>query len=423
MDKTQTFEAWDLPWFDTMEGWDIAHIESVASHPDLPAAWWGSSDHGTHTMWLYAAITDNDIGIASLPYNKVWVHSISPTAANHISAFGKLQDIIDDGAEYILIAQLWGFFMRDSAEALLWEYFVLANSDVTFIAAASNENLNPDTDDAIPSWSQYCCWDITWAAAWTWHIYPMWVSAPNMIAVWATDQWDGKVSFSSYGDWVDISAPWRDLLSTNNDGGYEQKSGTSMSASLAAWLIALVGDADLVRNTGDPVVWSMWPRINTCKAVASYLWVSDDSCSTGTWSSICGNWIIEAGEQCDDGNIINGDGCESDCTLTSVSVCGNWIAEAWEECGEPALSACTSTKFKPMFCNSLTCVCEWPAVAQVDIIKEEPWETTTPTTGPGPTTWPGPTTTPTTITWPTTGPSTWGEYPTKKTEYPLPWRK
>jgi hypothetical protein len=39
--------------------------------------------------------------------------------------------------------------MRDSAEALLWEYFVLANSDVTFIAAASNENLNPDTDPAI----------------------------------------------------------------------------------------------------------------------------------------------------------------------------------------------------------------------------------------------------------------------------------
>ncbi|HCU24321.1 MAG TPA: hypothetical protein DF383_04815, partial [Deltaproteobacteria bacterium] len=32
-----------------------------------------------------------------------------------------------------------------------------------------------------------------------------------------------------------------------------------------------------------------------------------------------GNGIVTAGEQCDDGNLIDGDGCESDCTLTPLT--------------------------------------------------------------------------------------------------------
>jgi|ERR1051326_364590 cysteine-rich repeat protein len=31
--------------------------------------------------------------------------------------------------------------------------------------------------------------------------------------------------------------------------------------------------------------------------------------------SICGNGIVEPGEQCDDGNIADGDGCSSICTI------------------------------------------------------------------------------------------------------------
>jgi cysteine-rich repeat protein len=33
--------------------------------------------------------------------------------------------------------------------------------------------------------------------------------------------------------------------------------------------------------------------------------------------AICGNGIIEAGEACDDGNLVNGDGCDN-CTLTGA---------------------------------------------------------------------------------------------------------
>ncbi|MFP2929988.1 hypothetical protein ACLESO_33295, partial [Pyxidicoccus sp. 3LG] len=32
--------------------------------------------------------------------------------------------------------------------------------------------------------------------------------------------------------------------------------------------------------------------------------------------AVCGNNVVEAGEQCDDGNTTNGDGCESTCRPT-----------------------------------------------------------------------------------------------------------
>lgn len=43
----------------------------------------------------------------------------------------------------------------------------------------------------------------------------------------------------------------------------------------------------------------------------------------------CGNSIIEQGEQCDDGNTINGDGCNSICNLER---CGNGIVQTGEDC-------------------------------------------------------------------------------------------
>ena len=37
--------------------------------------------------------------------------------------------------------------------------------------------------------------------------------------------------------------------------------------------------------------------------------------------AVCGNWICEtyAGEQCDDGNLANGDGCSSTCQIEPTS--------------------------------------------------------------------------------------------------------
>ncbi len=53
----------------------------------------------------------------------------------------------------------------------------------------------------------------------------------------------------------------------------------------------------------------------------------------------CGNNFLEPGEQCDDGNRINGDGCSIDCRWESV--CGDGVQGAPEECdGTDGLPTC-----------------------------------------------------------------------------------
>ncbi|MEE9294475.1 MAG: DUF4215 domain-containing protein, partial [Phycisphaerae bacterium] len=53
------------------------------------------------------------------------------------------------------------------------------------------------------------------------------------------------------------------------------------------------------------------------------------SCST---CIICGDAVLDAGEQCDDGNTANGDGCDENCLLEAV--CGDGVVEGAEECDD-----------------------------------------------------------------------------------------
>lgn len=50
-------------------------------------------------------------------------------------------------------------------------------------------------------------------------------------------------------------------------------------------------------------------------------------------ASICGNGVIETGEQCDDGNMINGDGCANNCMFENP-LCGNGIINSGEQCDD-----------------------------------------------------------------------------------------
>ncbi len=48
---------------------------------------------------------------------------------------------------------------------------------------------------------------------------------------------------------------------------------------------------------------------------------------------VCGDNILQPPEECDDGNLINGDGCDDQCFI-EVPECGNGIIEAGEECDD-----------------------------------------------------------------------------------------
>jgi cysteine-rich repeat protein len=72
------------------------------------------------------------------------------------------------------------------------------------------------------------------------------------------------------------------------------------------------------------------------------LTVADDSGgeagTTNGWSltlrtagASCGNGTVDEGETCDDANAVDGDGCDTNCTLTA---CGNGVQTAGEDCDD-----------------------------------------------------------------------------------------
>src|SRR5262249_39376397 len=75
---------------------------------------------------------------------------------------------------------------------------------------------------------------------------------------------------------------------------------------------------------------------------------------------LCGDGVVDPGEQCDDANSVNGDACDNNCTFPA---CGNGIVDPSEECDDGNVqdvdccsSSCTSAPDATpcddhLFCN------------------------------------------------------------------------
>ncbi|MCP3684837.1 MAG: DUF4215 domain-containing protein [bacterium] len=59
-------------------------------------------------------------------------------------------------------------------------------------------------------------------------------------------------------------------------------------------------------------------------------------CLYSQYTAECGNGIVDAGEDCDDGNSVDDDSCTNDCTfyIPPLPYCGNGIVEAGEDCDD-----------------------------------------------------------------------------------------
>lgn len=77
----------------------------------------------------------------------------------------------------------------------------------------------------------------------------------------------------------------------------------------------------------------------------------EDHCDGSGCESVCGNGIVEAGETCDDGNFLGGDGCSASCQPESV--CGNGVVELGETCDD-------GNTWSGDGCSSV-CLCECPS--------------------------------------------------------------
>ncbi len=96
----------------------------------------------------------------------------------------------------------------------------------------------------------------------------------------------------------------------------------------------------------------------TCPGHGDLTCTFDETCEDYI-KNYCGDGIIQSPndegeyEECDDGNQIDGDGCDSDCKSEN-EYCGDGNIQDGEECGEPGLN-CDSG----WTCNEETCLCEY----------------------------------------------------------------
>jgi len=168
--------------------------------------------HGTHVAGIAAASTDNGMGVAGLGYDSTImnVKVLGDSGGGYYSwAAAGITWAADNGADVINLSLggKSGSQILEDAVNYAW------SKGVVVVAAAGN---NGKSDPFYPA------------------VYD------NCIAVAATNGNDVRPAWSTYGDWVDVAAPGREIYSTLRDGSYGYKSGTSMAAPHVAGLAALV---------------------------------------------------------------------------------------------------------------------------------------------------------------------------------------
>ncbi len=221
--------AWDITTGSPNILIAIVDTGTAYDHPDLNGKRVGGHDfynndddpyddngHGTMTAGLAAAIGNNGVGIAGVS----WGAHIMPVkvlggpqgqGTDEMVAAG-FRYAVDHGAN-IINASLGS----DETSPIEEDAVKYAHDhNVLFVAAAGN---SPDGKPHYPA------------------------ADDTAMAVGATIRNDSPTGFSSYGSYVDISAPGVGMLSTAWNGGtlgYEYGNGTSFSAPLVSGAAALV---------------------------------------------------------------------------------------------------------------------------------------------------------------------------------------
>lgn len=197
-------------------GYDVADDDNDPAPPAGAAT--NCFSHGTHCAGIASAVTNNNTGIASLAgHVKIMPVKCKPdsdlgTNCNSLPAtFSGIEYAIAHNADVISMS-FGGYASAQSVQLLLDEAYA---NNIVCVAAAGNDNSdNPS--------------------------YP--ASYNHVISVAASNQTDGKASFSNYGATIDVTAPGTNIYSTvaSSTTLYAEMQGTSMSTPLVASLCALM---------------------------------------------------------------------------------------------------------------------------------------------------------------------------------------
>ncbi len=204
-------------------------------HSDLAGNMWPAigpegnntrpDDHGTHVAGTISAVSNNANGVAGIAGGSGSGNGVRIMSLDIFNGSHNMNDIAlfawaaDNG---VAISQnSWGYtqvnvYNQSTLDAI--DYFNahgggdVLDGGITIFAAGNNGSTG--------NW------------------YP--AAYSGAFAVAATDHRDEKASYSNYGNWVDVSAPGSNVLSTTMNGGYAYFSGTSMACPHASGVAALV---------------------------------------------------------------------------------------------------------------------------------------------------------------------------------------
>jgi len=170
--------------------------------------------HGTFTAGIAAASGNNGIGVAGVAWGAriMPVKILDQDGRGPVSAFAQgIRYAVDQGAQIVNVSA--GIPVPSRAMESAVDDAI--GKGVIVVAASGNRA------DGVPN-------------------YP--AAFPNVIAVSASTREDTIADFSSYGSFVWIAAPGKDIVSTYYKGGdtYAQLSGTSASTPFVSGTIALM---------------------------------------------------------------------------------------------------------------------------------------------------------------------------------------
>lgn len=224
---------WHIPKINAGGAWDttqganitIAILDSgvLATHADLASKLvpgWNFYDntsntadatgHGTSVAGAAAAITNNGAGVAGVAgaARIMPVRVSDSTGYAYYSTIAKGVTYAADNGARVANASFAGVFKSASVQSAA-QY--LKSKGGLLLVSAGNSNINENAP-----------------------------ASTTMIPVAATDSADAKASFSSYGDYVAVTAPGVGIYTTASNGSYRSASGTSFSSPITAGVVALM---------------------------------------------------------------------------------------------------------------------------------------------------------------------------------------